>query len=141
MTYPIQELSQHSSIYRGFLLLRRPATILSKTTRYEVTLSEQSFGLFDTRPQATGYIDKLYSERDKLEVGTDETSAVIVFLKQGQEQVVGSIFKRRYENMEPDMYKTDLTIGEITFQRRFPKQQCFAEGLQLTVLPFPESEH
>lgn len=60
--HSIKQVSRHSSLYRGFLLVRRPATILNKITRYEVALSDQSFGLFDAQAQATGYIDKLYGK-------------------------------------------------------------------------------
>lgn len=65
MIYSIKEVSRHSSIYRGFLVVRRPATVLNKITRYEVTLSDQSFGLFDAQAQATGYIDALFAIKDK----------------------------------------------------------------------------
>jgi hypothetical protein len=64
MIHPIKEVSRHSSMYRGFLIVRRPATVLNKTARYEVTLSEQSFGLFDAQAQATCYIDELYEEAE-----------------------------------------------------------------------------
>lgn len=64
MIYSIKELSRHSSIYRGFSIVRRPATVLNKITRYEVTLSEQSFGLFDAQAQATGYIDQLHEQKE-----------------------------------------------------------------------------
>ncbi|MGV8925730.1 MAG: hypothetical protein ACOH2G_08650 [Ewingella sp.] len=64
MIYSIKEVSRHSSLYRGFLIVRRPATVLNKITRYEVTLSEQSFGLFDAQAQATGYIDDLQEQKE-----------------------------------------------------------------------------
>lgn len=64
MTHPIKEVSRHSSIYRGFSIVRRPATVLNKITRYEVTLSDQSFGLFDAQAQATDYIDELHGQRE-----------------------------------------------------------------------------
>lgn len=60
--YPIKELIRHSSIYRGFIVTRRPKTVISKIARFEVTLGEQSFGLFDAQAQATGYIDELHEE-------------------------------------------------------------------------------
>jgi len=63
MTHAIKEISRHSSIYRGFLITRRPKTVISKIARYEVTLGEQSFGLFDAQAQATGYIDALYKSK------------------------------------------------------------------------------
>jgi len=59
MSDSIRVVSRHSSIYRGFIITRRPKTGISKVARYEVTLGEQSFGLFDTQTQATGYIDGL----------------------------------------------------------------------------------
>lgn len=65
MIYPIKEVSRHSSIYRGFLIVRRPATVLNKITRYEITLSDQSFGLFDAQAQATDYIDQLHEQKEK----------------------------------------------------------------------------
>lgn len=64
MIHSIKEVSRHSSIYRSFLIVRRPATIINKLTRYEVTLSEQSFGLFDAQAQATGYIDELHEQKE-----------------------------------------------------------------------------
>lgn len=64
MIHSIKEVSRHSSIYRGFLIVRRPATVINKLTRYEITLSEQSFGLFDAQAQATGYIDELHEQKE-----------------------------------------------------------------------------
>jgi hypothetical protein len=63
MTHAIKEVSRHSSVYRGFLITRRPKTVINKMTRYEVTLSDQSFGLFDAQAQATGYIDDLHQKQ------------------------------------------------------------------------------
>jgi len=65
MHYSIQELSRHSSIYRGFIITRRPKTVISKIARYEVTLGEQSFELFDAQAQATGYINELHNQKGK----------------------------------------------------------------------------
>lgn len=65
MTYAIKELSRHSSLYRGFIITRRPKTVISKIARYEITLGEQSFGLFDAQAQATGYIDELHNQKGK----------------------------------------------------------------------------
>jgi len=62
--YPIKEVSRHSSVYRGFLIVRRPKTVINLITRYEVTLSDQSFGLFDAQAQATGYIDELHGQKE-----------------------------------------------------------------------------
>lgn len=65
MSHSIREISRHSSIYRGFIITRRPKTVFSKIAHYEVTLGEQSFGLFDAQAEATGYIDKLHSQKRK----------------------------------------------------------------------------
>jgi hypothetical protein len=65
MSHSIREISRHSSIYRGFIITLRPKTVISKITRYEVTLGEQSFGLFDAQAQVTGYIDELHSQKRK----------------------------------------------------------------------------
>lgn len=64
MTYAIREISRHSSIYRGFIITRRPKTVISKIARYEVKFDEQSFGLFDAQAQATGYIDELHEKAE-----------------------------------------------------------------------------
>lgn len=63
--HSVKEVSHHSSIYRGFIITRRPKTVISKIARYEVTLCEQSFGLFDAQAQATGYIDELHTQKGK----------------------------------------------------------------------------
>ncbi|MGA7588668.1 MAG: hypothetical protein WCB03_21950 [Rouxiella badensis] len=63
MYYSIKEVSRHSSIYRGFIITRRPKTVINKITRYEVALIEQSFGLFDAQAQATRYIDELHQRK------------------------------------------------------------------------------
>lgn len=63
--HSIKELSCHSSIYRGFIITRRPKTVISKIARYEVTLGEQSFGLFDAQAHATGYINELHNQQGK----------------------------------------------------------------------------
>lgn len=65
MIHAIKELSRHSSIYRGFIITRRPKTVISKIARYEITLGEQSFGLFDAQAQATGYINELHNQKGK----------------------------------------------------------------------------
>ena len=65
MSHSIREISSHSSIYRGFIITRRPKTVISKIARYEITLGEQSFGLFDAQAQATGYIDELHIQKGK----------------------------------------------------------------------------
>ena len=65
MQYQIKDVSRHSSIYRGFVIVRRPKTVINLITRYEVTLSDQSFGLFDAQAQATGYIDELHEEAEQ----------------------------------------------------------------------------
>ena len=63
MSHSIREISRHSSIYRGFLITRRPKTVISKIARYEIKFDEQSFGLFDAQAQATGYIDNLFAQK------------------------------------------------------------------------------
>lgn len=63
MTFAIKEVSRHSSVYRDFLITRRPKTVISKIARYEVTFCEQSFGLFDAQAEATGYVDDLFAKR------------------------------------------------------------------------------
>ncbi|MFU9138281.1 hypothetical protein [Erwinia tasmaniensis] len=65
MSHSIREISRYSSIYRGFLITRRPKTLISKIARYEVKFDEQSFGLFDAQAQATAYIDELHSQKEK----------------------------------------------------------------------------
>ncbi|MBU9848045.1 hypothetical protein [Rahnella ecdela] len=65
MSHSIREISRHSSIYRGFIITRRPKTVISKITRYEITLGEQSFGLFDAQAQTIGYIDELHNQKGK----------------------------------------------------------------------------
>lgn len=65
MIHSIKEVSRNSSAYRGFIITRRPKTVISKIARYEVTLGEQSFGLFDAQAQATGYINELHNQKGK----------------------------------------------------------------------------
>lgn len=65
MSHSIREISRHSSIYRCFIITRRPKTVISKIARYEVTLGEQSFGLFDAQAQAIGYINELHNLKGK----------------------------------------------------------------------------
>ncbi|AWQ48583.1 hypothetical protein [Serratia marcescens] len=54
--------SRYSSPYRDFLITYRPRTAVSKIARYEVSQGDQSYGLFDAKEQAEGYIDQLYSQ-------------------------------------------------------------------------------
>ena len=63
MNHSIREISRHSSIYRGFIITHRPKTVINKIARYEVTLGEQSFGLFDAQAQATNYINTLFKSK------------------------------------------------------------------------------
>lgn len=65
MSHSIREISRHTSFYRGFIITRRPKTVISKIARYEVILGEQSFGLFDALTQATGYINELHNQKGK----------------------------------------------------------------------------
>ncbi|EMK7761371.1 TPA: hypothetical protein ACJIYU_001874 [Yersinia enterocolitica] len=64
MSHPITSISRNTSIYRGFVINFRRRTAVNLLNRYEVFLGEQSFGLFDSQAQATGFINQLYTERE-----------------------------------------------------------------------------
>ncbi|WP_052235282.1 hypothetical protein [Pectobacterium carotovorum] len=57
------KLSEHTSIYRGFSIIRCPRTATNPMTRYRISQGDQSFGLFDALGQATSYINELHSMR------------------------------------------------------------------------------
>ncbi|WP_416261823.1 hypothetical protein [Gibbsiella quercinecans] len=59
-----KKLNRYSSEYRGFVITYRPSTAVNPIARYEVSIGEQSFGLFDTQAQATVFIDQLHSEHE-----------------------------------------------------------------------------
>nr|WP_071603961.1 hypothetical protein [Dickeya sp. NCPPB 3274] len=61
--YAITQLSKHTNVYRGFSIIKCPRTISNPITRYRVSQSGQSYGLFDALTLATGYIDNLYTAR------------------------------------------------------------------------------
>ncbi|EKN3362622.1 hypothetical protein QMX33_001946 [Yersinia ruckeri] len=60
----LTRISRNSSGYRGFVINFRRRTAVNLLNRYEVFLGEQSFGLFDAQALATGFIDRLYVERE-----------------------------------------------------------------------------
>lgn len=62
MESAILKLSEHTSIYRGFTLVRLPSNKIHHFTRYRVYQNDQSFGLFDNQPLAVKFIDDLYKE-------------------------------------------------------------------------------
>lgn len=64
MEHVVKPLSNHSSVYRGFVIVRRPRNKLQPVTRYLVSMGDQSYGHFDAQAQATSFIDDLFSERD-----------------------------------------------------------------------------
>nr|WP_237613356.1 hypothetical protein [Pectobacterium parmentieri] len=57
------KLSEHTSIYRGFSIIRYPRTATNPITRYRISQGDQSFGLFDALGQATEYINRLHDMR------------------------------------------------------------------------------
>ncbi|HHQ6595549.1 hypothetical protein HZI31_08015 [Serratia fonticola] len=64
MSYAITKISRRSSRYRGFVITHRPRTVTNPIPRYEITLGDLSFGLFDAQALATGYIDQLHTEHE-----------------------------------------------------------------------------
>ncbi|CNH75291.1 hypothetical protein [Yersinia bercovieri] len=62
--HALTRISRNSSGYRGFMINFRRRTAVNLLNRYEVFLGKQSFGLFDAQALATGFIDKLYAERN-----------------------------------------------------------------------------
>lgn len=56
----IQKISTHSSLYRGFTIVKLPGNTLNPITRYHVMKEKDSFGKFDAMAEATQYIDNLY---------------------------------------------------------------------------------
>ncbi|AJW28931.1 hypothetical protein Z042_26035 [Chania multitudinisentens RB-25] len=61
MQHALIKLSNHTSIYRGFSVIKLPRKACQPITRYHVRQGDQSYGKFDAQAQATGYIDQLYS--------------------------------------------------------------------------------
>ncbi|MBB1525659.1 MULTISPECIES: hypothetical protein [Pectobacterium] len=57
------KVSEHTSVYRGFSIIRCPRTATNPITRYRVSQGDQSFGLFDALGQATSYINGLHEMR------------------------------------------------------------------------------
>ncbi|MFQ6288014.1 hypothetical protein ACLMPM_21880 [Yersinia enterocolitica] len=62
--YALTTASRNKTLYRGFTINFRRRTAVNLLNRYEVFLGEQSFGLFDSQAQATGFINQLYTERE-----------------------------------------------------------------------------
>ncbi|MFP9228940.1 hypothetical protein A0E43_10205 [Pectobacterium cacticida] len=58
------KVSEHTSIYRGFSIIRCPRTATNPITRYRVSQGNQSFGLFDALAQAKSYINMLHNMRN-----------------------------------------------------------------------------
>ncbi|ALX94670.1 hypothetical protein AV650_14395 [Serratia fonticola] len=63
-THAITKLSRRASRYRGFVITHRRRTATNPISRYEISLGDQSFGLFDAQALATGYIDQLHTEHE-----------------------------------------------------------------------------
>jgi hypothetical protein len=64
MQHSIVKVSEHTSVYRGFSVTKLPRKALQPVTRYLVRQGDQSYGKFDAQALATGYIDKLYQQRE-----------------------------------------------------------------------------
>lgn len=64
MRYAITKISRRVSRYRGFVITHRPRTATNPIPRYEISLGDLSFGLFDAQALATGYIDRLHTEHE-----------------------------------------------------------------------------
>lgn len=62
--HALVKVSGHTGVYRGFSITRIPRKKVHPVTRYHVSQGDQSYGKFDTRAQATGYIDELYQQRE-----------------------------------------------------------------------------
>lgn len=63
MMHPIQPISTHSSLYRGFTIIKLPRKAVQPITRYQVWQGDHSFGKFDAQAEATSYVDSLYQQR------------------------------------------------------------------------------
>ncbi|WP_337263353.1 MULTISPECIES: hypothetical protein [unclassified Serratia (in: enterobacteria)] len=61
--YALTKVSEHTSVYRGFSVIKLPRKACQPITRYHVRQGDQSYGKFDAQAQATGYIDHLYQQR------------------------------------------------------------------------------
>ncbi|QXX84597.1 hypothetical protein J6836_09625 [Providencia sp. R33] len=64
MINQLVQISTHSFKYRNFLIVMLPAKTLNPVTRFHVQRNGDSFGLFDSMDEATGYIDKLCIRRN-----------------------------------------------------------------------------
>lgn len=76
MEHVVRPLSNHSSVYRGFVIVREPRNRVRSVTRYRVVQGEDYYGKFDAQAQATGYIDCLYKMKNRLarDSASDERS-------------------------------------------------------------------
>ncbi|CAI2121870.1 Uncharacterised protein [Serratia fonticola] len=63
-THAITKISRSASRYRGFVITHRPRTATNPIPRYEISLGDLSFGMFDAQALATGYIDQLHTEHE-----------------------------------------------------------------------------
>lgn len=63
MEYSIKQLSNHSSVYRGFIITTLPRKAVQPVTRYQVSQGDYSYGKFDAQAEATHYIDTLHAQR------------------------------------------------------------------------------
>lgn len=64
MNRVITPVSNHSSVYRGFFIIKLPRKAVQPMTRYRVIKDDCSFGKFDAQAEATRYIDYLYKQRE-----------------------------------------------------------------------------
>lgn len=62
-SHAITKISRRAKPHRGFVITYRPRTVTNPLPRYEVSLGDLSFGLFDAQAQATDYIEQLYAQR------------------------------------------------------------------------------
>ncbi|OWF78939.1 hypothetical protein B4900_11835 [Yersinia rohdei] len=57
-------VSEHTSVYRGFSITRLKRNKINLITRYQVSQGDQSYGKFDAQAQATAYVDQLHQMRN-----------------------------------------------------------------------------
>lgn len=57
------EVSEHTSVYRGFSITKSKRNKIMPLNRYRVSCDDQSYGNFDALAQAITYIDGLHGMR------------------------------------------------------------------------------
>ncbi|OKP25631.1 GPO family capsid scaffolding protein [Serratia liquefaciens] len=109
MRHVITKISRNTSRYRGFVITYRPQTAVSKIARYEVSLGDHSFGLYDSKVAAIKHIHQLYTEKRRNTKSRWFLVAIEGVTTDGR-AITAEQLKQMATSFNPDLFNVDVCI-------------------------------